>query len=355
MSASDQSGFWADVVCQAFTPLVPRRARSHMATSIAPEGMPGWVSSAPLDGTNCAEIAACTQLLTHGSSEVRRSTDDVLFVNLQLEGTCQGEQDGERCTVTPGSFAVYDTTRPYSLEFREDDHNLWRALSFRVRQEDWFALTRQRPRTSAAVNGRNGPGAIAASMMVSLWKQRTHFSSDSVPMLDRAFTEVLISAIGSPESSGDIEAAVDSLPVQEHVIEMARRHIRSALPLGRVTAGEVARASCVSVRSLHRSFESSGTTFAECVRTERFLAARRDLRVTDRAVPISEIAARWGFCDSSHLTRTFRAMEGCTPSEFRERTDGDPRPVAVASTGPSVCAPVRDQRRPNNFRRGASG
>ncbi|WP_211223881.1 AraC-like ligand-binding domain-containing protein [Pseudonocardia asaccharolytica] len=100
----DQLGYWADVVCEAFTPLAPARTRRHLARSRHTDGMRGWVRSAPLSSTSCAEIASCTQLLTHGNTEVHRSPADMVFVNLQLTGTCRGEQDGRQCVVAPGDL-----------------------------------------------------------------------------------------------------------------------------------------------------------------------------------------------------------------------------------------------------------
>uniref|UniRef100_UPI003F814633 AraC-like ligand-binding domain-containing protein n=1 Tax=Rhodococcus wratislaviensis TaxID=44752 RepID=UPI003F814633 len=116
LSTRDQASYWGDVVCEAFTPLAPQRGRAQTARSATPDGIPGWVRSEVLVETNCAEISSCTQLLTHGPREVRRAPLDAVFVNLQLEGTCYGEQDGRRCIVRPGSYAVFDTgsrtTRP---------------------------------------------------------------------------------------------------------------------------------------------------------------------------------------------------------------------------------------------------
>ncbi|QTI66884.1 helix-turn-helix domain-containing protein [Gordonia polyisoprenivorans] len=326
LSLSDQSQFWAEVVCRAFTPLVPRRTRAHQSDSIAPDGMPGWVRTRPLSATNTAEISACTQLITHGAAEVRQSPEDVFFVNMQLAGTCYGEQEGNRCVVRPGSFAVFDTTRPYSLEFRESDRNLWRAISFRIPQSQWFQVTSALPLTSAEINGAVGAGAVVKSMMASLWNQQAHLSGSSVDALDHAFTEVLAGALG-PDTTG-IRHLSETVGGREYLVENARRYIRAVLSRGRVTAPEVARASCVSVRSLHRAFEESGTTFAEFVRTERVSAACRDL-TNNPGRSMAEVAASWGFCDSSHMTRTFHATLGCTPTEYRARA--------------GTCAPSRSR------------
>ncbi|MGW2939174.1 helix-turn-helix transcriptional regulator [Streptomyces sp. NPDC001156] len=77
----------------------------------------------------------------------------------------------------------------------------------------------------------------------------------------------------------------------------------------------LAAAHSVSTRTVHRMFASSGGTFREAVRSRRLAAACEDLTTTDLAV--AAIAARWGFADASHFTRTFRSAYGQAPSAYR--------------------------------------
>ncbi|GAF46038.1 AraC-like ligand-binding domain-containing protein [Rhodococcus wratislaviensis] len=333
LSTRDQASYWGDVVCEAFTPLAPQRGRAQTARSATPDGIPGWVRSEVLVETNCAEISSCTQLLIHGPREVRRAPLDAVFVNLQLEGTCYGEQDGRRCIVRPGSYAVFDTTRPYSLEFREpDDAASWRVLSFRIPRDRWSANVRGDGATARAIDTTSGPGNVVGAMMSSLWRERPAFDQTTVRALERSFTDVL-AAVTEPPAGGtrteDRDAALR---------QVVRHYIRAAVPLGRVTAEAAAREAAVSVRTLHRLFQAVGATFAECVRDERLQGAMQDLAVAPDSVTVSEIAGRWGFYDSSHLTRTFQSCLGCTPTEFRvtSRASGG-RPV-VRGHPPTIPA-----------------
>ncbi|MCQ4121020.1 helix-turn-helix transcriptional regulator [Rhodococcus tibetensis] len=98
---------------------------------------------------------------------------------------------------------------------------------------------------------------------------------------------------------------------------VVERYIRSAMPLGRVTAEAAANEAAISVRTLHRLFQAAGTTFADRVREERLRGVMHDLVTAAPTVSVGEIAMRWGFYDSSHLTRTFQRYLGCTPTEYR--------------------------------------
>ncbi|NJO67479.1 MAG: helix-turn-helix domain-containing protein [Rhodospirillales bacterium] len=80
----------------------------------------------------------------------------------------------------------------------------------------------------------------------------------------------------------------------------------------------VADAHGISIRQLHRIFNRAGTSFSAFVRRRRLERCRDDLADPRlRALPMTEIAFRWGFSDSSHFSRSFRAAFGCTARDFR--------------------------------------
>ncbi len=69
-----------------------------------------------------------------------------------------------------------------------------------------------------------------------------------------------------------------------------------------------------SDRHLAKRFRAEiGLRPKEAARVARFDRARRALRPDGR---IAEVAARHGFADQSHLVREFRALAGCTPTEW---------------------------------------
>jgi AraC-like DNA-binding protein len=80
----------------------------------------------------------------------------------------------------------------------------------------------------------------------------------------------------------------------------------------------VATAHNVSLRYLHRLFESQNMTVAASIRRRRLEHCRKDL--ADPAfdgVPVSAIAARWGLADSAHFSRLFSRTYGLPPIEYR--------------------------------------
>jgi len=77
----------------------------------------------------------------------------------------------------------------------------------------------------------------------------------------------------------------------------------------------IAAAHAVSPRTVYRLFARDGETVGSVVRARRLARARAELVGSDHQV--STIAARWGFADASHFSRSFRDSYGVSPSAYR--------------------------------------
>jgi len=81
---------------------------------------------------------------------------------------------------------------------------------------------------------------------------------------------------------------------------------------------QIARASFISTRYLHKLFEAEGTSVCRWIRTTRLERCRRDL--LDPALldeTILSIASRWGLPGPQHFSRLFRSEYACSPSDLR--------------------------------------
>jgi len=88
---------------------------------------------------------------------------------------------------------------------------------------------------------------------------------------------------------------------------------------GALTLSEVANAAHVSKSHLaHLLKRELGTTFTLLLSDLR-VARAKDLLLDDPWMPISTVAERAGFTHVRQLERTFKRVEGCTPSTFRDR------------------------------------
>lgn len=82
-----------------------------------------------------------------------------------------------------------------------------------------------------------------------------------------------------------------------------------------LTLASLADSVGIHVVHLARSFRRHyGCTVGELIRELRVDFARSRIR---SGAPLRDVATEAGFADQSHLTRTFRAVSGSTPAEFR--------------------------------------
>lgn len=92
----------------------------------------------------------------------------------------------------------------------------------------------------------------------------------------------------------------------------------------------VARSNHLSIRYLHKLFETQGMTVAAWIRECRLERCRNDLLDPGlRAQSVSYIAARRGFPEPSHFSRVFRQAYGVPPSEYRKAFNGRGNTEAV--------------------------
>lgn len=80
----------------------------------------------------------------------------------------------------------------------------------------------------------------------------------------------------------------------------------------------VAKLFSISPEQLIRSFKrEKGMTFYQYVLLQRVLASKKLLRKSPE-LSVTEVALTLGFHSSSQFSRSFRAIAGCTPTEYRD-------------------------------------
>ncbi|MDT5238364.1 MAG: AraC family transcriptional regulator, positive regulator of tynA and feaB [Mycobacterium sp.] len=223
-------------------------------------------------------------------------------------------------TMTPGDVVAWDSTNRNRFTVRE-------PLSKRSMLIPWTALDE--------VGGRawmsDGVKLDAAAPATRLLTTYLDTLNQVLPELDSvgvsaARTAALVLLTGALRSESNVCSAELAQPALRASIE---RYIERHLLDGTVTPAAIASAHWVSIRTVNRVFSATGQTVGEVVRLRRLARAREDLTESDR--PISDIAHRWGFSDTSHFSRTFKAHYGSSPTDFRDayRFDRRPRDASV--------------------------
>src|ERR1700737_4069158 len=100
-------GSWADDLANAFVQLEPRKIAEHP--------FQGTISRTDATPIRISRVTAPTHRVVRLRSPIARSTDELYFINLQLEGVGRYAQRGHEQICRPGDLAVVDTTEPFEI------------------------------------------------------------------------------------------------------------------------------------------------------------------------------------------------------------------------------------------------
>jgi AraC-like DNA-binding protein len=314
----EQFSYWREVICQAFTVLTTDRTEAHRASAPPERGITSWVRSQPLTSVNCAEVSSRSQLINHGTAEVRRTDSDEVFVNLMLRGHSVVSQGGRTIVVPAGSFSFVDTTSEYRQDYIEDPLTQeWRVISFRVPRAQFIPLLADpRSFTAVAHDARaGGVASVVASTMVATWKQIETLDSSAKDAAETAVTAVLAAAGGAGDAVRDTSRETLDATLRASINRYLAANLHGTADL---SAARVASRFGVSVRKLHSLYADSGRSYSQTIMALRVEGCARDIRANHGFRSMTDLAARWGFSDLSHLNRVFRVRYDCLPSEFRD-------------------------------------
>jgi AraC-like DNA-binding protein len=107
-------------------------------------------------------------------------------------------------------------------------------------------------------------------------------------------------------------------PAEVTMAARVRELIEVLLPTGHCSIVQVARSLDVDRRTVQRRLADSGETFSSLLDAVRAELAERLVPNPRRS--LTEIAEELGFSESSAFSRWFRRRFGCSPSEWRSRS-----------------------------------
>jgi AraC-like DNA-binding protein len=279
--------FWSDVVCRTFTMLDCRTADRA--------GFRAKLCSRSIAGISVARVDATPSGVVRTADLIRFNHDDAHIVMLQISGTTRVQQGEESRIMSPGTLDVVQADRPYVLDFPR----LFSQYVIKL------------PRATQPVGSLISP--TAARLVRSLARDLLDPDIEPDGICDevtaRAMQELLC---GCSQEQGLSRQTPD---LYGKAIAIIRDKLFEPL-LGR---DRVAQELGVSVRTLARAFAMHGTTFDRWLWNSRLEAAYEALLSSRVGASITDVAARYGFSDSSHFTRRFKTRFGVTPGSILNR------------------------------------
>jgi AraC-like DNA-binding protein len=272
---------------------------------------------------------------------VRQSDPGLFKIDVQTRGRSVFAQDDREAVLMPGDLTLVNLSRPCRLAAAGDPDQEIVAVQF---PRSLLPLgERELSRlTAVRIWGRNGLGGLVSSLVVHLRDGLDDHAPADLGRLSAALTDLLVVGLAGLV---DHRSAVPPEGRRRALLWRVRAFIEERLDDPDLSPAVVAAANGVSVRYLHKLFETEDATVASWIRRRRLERCRRDL--LDPALQdwsAGAIGARWGLIDAQHFSRVFRATYGLPPAEYRMahregaigRPDPGGRPRGVRSRATTV-------------------
>ncbi|MHC9043679.1 AraC-like ligand-binding domain-containing protein [Microbacterium saperdae] len=307
VASSERFEMWTDAVNRSFVPL-----RAWSADPEARAVFDGRLIAQTLGPMSVSSVAGSAVRVSRTRSEIARDDPGHIKLGVQLRGHSTIIQDGRDAVLAPGDFALYDTTRPYSLDFDSSFRMLVVMFPIEALRIDRGRL---RGLTASRFSGQSGSGAIASALLRAFDGALGDGTlQNRLPLSDAVF-DMVAAALGERLDS---EGGVGEEARRRSLLARVELYIADHLGDAELSVSGIASAHHVSVRYLQKLFEENRDTVSGWIRERRLDAARRDLgNVAQNEQQISAIGARWGFTDAASFARAFRQQFGVSPSEFR--------------------------------------
>lgn len=235
-----------------------------------------------------------------------------LKLNVQTAGRGIIIQDGKEAVLEAGEFALLDSSAPYSVIY--EGQSVSQVLQFprhlvnlpenSIRELSVLPFTKANPLTRSLTQLAQDSCQALLTLPDSVSRRLT---GNLIDFLHTVVTGELYSGSSDPLEKEKIRQR-----------EVIATYIRENLEKQELSPRLIASENYMSVRALHQLFEGTGDTVSSTILELRLKRCREDLEnPAHAATPISAIAARWGFSDSAHFSRTFRHAYGTTPSKWR--------------------------------------
>ena len=304
--AEDQTSrvdYWQQVVADMLCPLAVRAG-----------AVPDRLVVGDLGPVRVGELTA----MRPGGAErtptlIRRSDPDLCKIDVQVAGHVVIEQDGRVSRQAPGDCTFVDLSRPcrWTNASAKVVAVIFPRDALGLRSDDLARLA------GTHVPSDRGAGALVSALARELPRRIDDCRSAERARLGTAMLDLVSAALAARLGRSD---DVPPESRRRALVLRVQAFIEQQLGDPALSPPAIAAAQYISVRYLHKLFETQQTTVADWIRRRRLERCRRDLLDPAlRLEPVSAIAARWGLPSAAHFSRLFRAAYGLPPGEFRRR------------------------------------
>lgn len=304
VEARDRLSYWIEAVCDTYVQLecdTPQREQAFR----------GMIEANQLATLGLSRVTASPQWVRRTPAKIGRATEDYFIVSIQTKGCGKIVQDGRVAELSPGDFALYDSTRPYELIFDApfQQHVLQlpgAILRGRLRNTETL--------TARKVHGDRGAGHLMISMIETLAADIDTLEAGSVAAIAESVENILVAGLCSLPGAADPVVPQLTAYHRDQIKAYVLRHLRDP----RLSVNAIAAHLKLSPSTIYRAFAPEPVSLNTWIWNQRLDGVKRD--ICDPALAgrtITDIAFSWGFNDAAHFSRIFRARFGCSARELR--------------------------------------
>jgi AraC-like DNA-binding protein len=238
------------------------------------------------------------------------------MLGLQLKGSAIIEQHARHAQLQSGDFVFWDTRRPYIINFPND----WEMAVFQFpRSAFTFSSKSVDSFTALTFHGQKGVTQIASRLLMGIADEARYqtFEHDT-PLLEHTLG-ILVFCIGHKLTDCDLPPNYNDV-----LLRRISNYISANLQNPQLSAIEVAQAHGLTLSQLYRVFQSQHSTVGDYVRQRRLDRIKFELiNPASRHLTIAALARKWGFLDTPHFNRVFKAQYKVTPQQIQNQAMTD--------------------------------
>jgi AraC-like DNA-binding protein len=298
--------YWSDMVCGTYVqldcaPLIETQSQDFR----------GSIAVADLAALQLTHVRSQAQCVQRTQAKIASDPEDYFLVSIQAAGQGYLAQDGREALLKRGDFALYDSTRPYTLKFDGDFQQYVLKLPGKSLRT---ALRETEQLTATAVSGQRGAGHLMINMITTLAQDIDTLAPESAAAVADSVTNILIAGLSA------LPAARKQPISQLHAyqVERIKACVKASLRDPHLNVTMLSAQLRASTSTLHRTWASEACSLSDYIWAQRLEHAKRDLCDPGFAArSVSEIAFSWGFNDAAHFSRAFRSRFACSPRDMR--------------------------------------
>lgn len=300
----DRLDYWRDIICDEFVQLDCEK--------VTPGNFIGELhGGVGISQLRFSEVIADPQVVVRSPRQIAKATKADFLISFQVEQRGLIRQNGREALLTPGSFAMYDSTQPYSLTFKEPFHQFVLQMPKDVLSRH---LINPEQYTAVPISGRSGLGAVLSTFLFSLAKELPNVHQAPDELSDNLVEMIALAFI----SSLMLEQVGAESVIHKSLRTRILHYIDTNLCNPMLANAHIANAMGISLRYLHKLFEAGDETIHALILRKRLEKAHDLLRDAAYAGhSVEQIAFHTGFSSAAHFSRCFKKHFGVSPSSVR--------------------------------------